>query len=226
VAVSASEGDPFSGRGRGSARSQWFAWSIALCSSLVAVLAASAWVAASRELRDASDRVAKIGQLGSEVLESSDVLQANLGLRVLAKLDARDPEAASDLVQRSLRRLQARLQRSEDADARRIAREIDDRLAGRAVAVEPPFLPYYQHGRLVGLRVSALEAGDRLATAGLVVGDVITQVERTRVGSPTTAREAVDAIASRNAVELVVLDRSGVERPVRLPGSTRRPLSP
>ncbi len=226
MSVNAAEESRSPGPGRGSARAVWVAWSVASCFILATALFAFAWRARTSNLLEASEGVATIARLASEARESSDVVQASVELQVLANLDASDPKGASNVVQRSLRRLQARLQKSESADSRRIANEIDDRLAGRAVASDSPFLAVFQGGRLVGVQVSALDARERIATAGLVVGDVITQVGRVRVESPATARAAVDAIASGDAVKLVVRDRSGVVRAVSLPSAASRPPSP
>ncbi len=76
-------------------------------------------------------------------------------------------------------------------------------------------LPVWRDGRMVGIRVTAIESGGFFAGLGLEEGDVITEANGIRVESPERSAEVLLELAEARVLE-VTIDREGETRSLRL----------
>jgi general secretion pathway protein C len=99
------------------------------------------------------------------------------------------------------------------------AKTVADRLRGEA-AVRPQVLediafasPYVQNGQFVGFRLRPGRDAQLLRQLGLSSGDVITEINGSRLGSPIQGLAMLHAVLNANQVEVRVL-RNGAEIPL------------
>ena len=87
--------------------------------------------------------------------------------------------------------------------------------ARRDLFSQARLMPEWRDGRMVGIRVSAIESGGFFAGLGLEDGDVITEANGIRVESPERSAEVMLELAEAPELE-VTIDREGETRSLRL----------
>jgi type II secretory pathway component PulC len=88
-------------------------------------------------------------------------------------------------------------------------------------------LPKYENGAMVGVQVSAIQAGSVLAGYGLQDGDVITGREGQRLATPEDAADLLTRLGGKETFTVTVVDTNGAAREVSIdPNLLREPAQP
>jgi type II secretion system protein C len=88
---------------------------------------------------------------------------------------------------------------------------------GGALLEDAAFLPLYEEGGLVGVRMSAIRPGSLFATAGLRDGDVVRAVNGVSLDSPDAAADLLEQAGARESLSVTVERSDGSRRLVELP---------
>ena len=88
-------------------------------------------------------------------------------------------------------------------------------------------LPKYENGAMVGVQVSAIQAGSMLESLGLKDGDVITARDGQPLDSPESAAGFLTALGGSQPISLSAIDANGVPKTLSVdPAMLREPAQP
>jgi type II secretory pathway component PulC len=88
-------------------------------------------------------------------------------------------------------------------------------------------LPKYENGAMVGVQVSAIQAGSMLEGLGLKDGDVITARDGRPLDSPESAAEFLTALGGSQSISVSAIDANGVPKTISFdPAMLREPAQP
>ena len=81
------------------------------------------------------------------------------------------------------------------------------------------YLPHFENGEKIGLRVSSINPHSFLAEIGLEEGDVIVAVDDQRMSNPDTLMLLTEVLSESSNFTLVVISAAGSQRTIQFPNN-------
>jgi type II secretory pathway component PulC len=154
------------------------------------------------------------------------VLRENGRLRELS-LEEEAVAAAAPPAGRAGRRVATRPRRPPARPATVQPLEAAPELNTAQLFSQAQILPKYENGAMVGVQVSAIQAGSMLQNLGLEDGDVITARDGQPLDSPESAAGLLTALGGSQPISLSAMGANGVPKTLSVdPTTLREPAQP